>query len=116
MSEGSDTGFEFYRIAPASEFPVGERLFLEIGGLPIVVFELAGEFIATRDLCSHDGGAIGDGELIGEEIICPRHGARFNLRTGKAVSLPAVEGIPVYPVRIVEGYLEIGLPLTTKTS
>ena len=114
--DSSQPGIKFYCIAPTSEFPPGERLFLEIDGNPIVLFELAGEYIATGDLCSHDGGAIGEGELIGDEIICPRHGARFNIRTGKALSLPAVEGIPVYPVRVIEGFIEVGVPETTKTS
>lgn len=101
--------YTFYRIAPVEEFPQGERLFLEIEGHPIVIFSLANEFLATGDICSHDGGEIGEGEMSGEEIICPRHGARFNIRTGKALSLPAVEGIPVYPIRIVEGFLEVGV-------
>ncbi len=114
--ESSQSGFKFFRIASISEFPAGERLFLEIEGNPIVVFNLEGEFIATGDLCSHDGGAIGEGDVIGEEIICPRHGARFNIRTGKALSLPAVEGIPVYPVRVKEGYIEVGVPQNTRTS
>lgn len=106
----NESGVKFYRVAPISEFPIGERLFIEIEGNPIVVFSLAGEFIATGDLCTHDGGAIGDGELVEDEIVCPRHGARFNLKTGKAMSLPAVEGIPVYPVRVIEGYVEVGIP------
>ncbi len=105
----NESGFKFYRIAPVVDFPAGERLFLEIEGNPIVVFSLAGEFIATGDLCSHDGGSIGDGTLVGEEIVCPRHGARFNIKTGRALSLPAVEGIPVYPVRLMDGYIEVGV-------
>ena len=108
--DNSGTGYKFYRVAPVNEFPQGERLFLEIDGNPIVIFSIADEFLATGDLCTHDGGAIGEGELIGDEIICPRHGARFNIKTGKALSLPAVEGIPVYPVRIVDDYIEIGIP------
>ena len=114
MSQNGGDEFKYYRIAPVSEFPDGERLFLEIEGFPIVVFALAGEYFATGDLCSHDGGAIGEGELIGEEIVCPRHGARFNIKTGEALSLPAVEGIPVYPVRVVDGFLEIGVPAKTR--
>lgn len=114
MSQNGGDEFKYYRIAPVSEFPAGERLFLEIEGFPIVVFALAGEYFATGDLCSHDGGAIGEGELIGEEIVCPRHGARFNIKTGEALSLPAVEGIPVYPVRVVVGFLEIGVPAKTR--
>lgn len=105
------TGYKFYRIAPKSDFPQGERLFLEVDGHPIVIFSVGKEFLATGDLCTHDGGEIGDGELVGEEIICPRHGARFNIRTGKAISLPAVAGIPIYPVRIIDQFIEVGIPL-----
>ena len=104
-----DNSYVFYRVAALEEFPPGERLFLEIDGNPIVIFSIGEEFLATGDICSHDGGEIGAGDLVGEEIICPRHGARFNIRTGKALSLPAVEGIPVYPVRIVDGFIEIGV-------
>jgi 3-phenylpropionate/trans-cinnamate dioxygenase ferredoxin subunit len=53
---------------------------------------------------------VGDGEIEEHEIICPRHGARFDIRTGKATSLPAVVDIPSYPVRVVGSMLEIGLP------
>lgn len=102
--------YSYYQITPANDFPEGERLFIEIEGHPIVIFSIGKEFIATGDLCTHDGGEIGEGELEGEEIICPRHGARFNIRTGKAVSLPAVTGIPTYPVRLVDGFLEVGIP------
>lgn len=102
--------YTYYRITPVNEFPEGERLFLQIEDQPIVIFKIAGEFLATGDICSHDGGEIGDGEIIGEEIVCPRHGARFNIRSGEAMSLPAVTAIPVYPIRIVEDYLEIGIP------
>ncbi len=100
----------FYRLGLVKDFPQGERIFIEIDHKPIVIFCLGGEFYATGDICTHDGGAIGEGEIEGDEIICPRHGARFNIRTGDAVSLPAVTGIPVYPIRIVDEFLEIGIP------
>lgn len=103
-------GYRFYRVSPTSEFGKGERLFLEIDGHQIVLFSIGDELLATGDICSHDGGEIGDGDLDGEEIVCPRHGARFNIRTGRAVSLPAVTDIPVYPVRMVNDYIEIGIP------
>lgn len=108
--DDTSTGYRFYRVSTISEFPSGERLFLEIEGTPIVLFSIGNEFLATGDICTHDGAEIGDGDLDGEEIICPRHGARFNIRTGKAMSLPAVTGIPVYPVRLVDDYIEIGIP------
>lgn len=108
--DNTPTRFKYFRVVSVADFPLGERMFLEINGNPIVIFSVGSDFIATGDICTHDNGEIGDGELVGEEIICPRHGARFNINTGRAVSLPAVTGIPVYPVRIVEGYLEIGIP------
>lgn len=108
--DDTTTGYKFYRVSAVNEFPSGERLFLEIGGLPIVLFSIGNEFLATGDICTHDGAEIGEGDLEGEEIICPRHGARFNIRTGKAMSFPAVTGIPIYPVRQVDGYIEIGIP------
>lgn len=101
---------EFIPVVEEKEFPAGERLFIEIDGDPIVIFNIAGEYFSIADLCSHDNGPLGEGDLDGHEIICPRHGARFDVRDGKALSLPAVEDIPAYPVRLVDGRIEIGLP------
>ncbi len=88
----------------------GERLYVEIDGLPIVVFNIGGQIFAIGDVCSHDDGPLGDGNLDGFEVTCPRHGASFDVRTGKVISLPAIVDIPAYPVRIVGGQVEIGLP------
>ncbi len=100
----------FVEILPASELPAGERLFIEIEGKQIVLFNLAGQVFAIGDVCTHDNGPLGDGEVEGREIICPRHGARFDLSTGEATLLPAVVDIPAYPVRVREGKIEVGLP------
>jgi 3-phenylpropionate/trans-cinnamate dioxygenase ferredoxin subunit len=102
---------EFIPIAPVDELPNGERIFVEIDGATIVLFNVAGNLFAIADLCSHDDGPLGDGDLEnGHEIACPRHGARFDIRTGKVLSYPAVEDIPAYPVRTRDGEIEIGLP------
>jgi 3-phenylpropionate/trans-cinnamate dioxygenase ferredoxin subunit len=101
---------EFYEVAAVEEIPNGERLFLEIGDDYIVLFNVAGGFYAIADLCSHDDGPLGDGGVEGHSIICPRHGAKFDLRSGKVLSMPAVTDIPAYPVRIIEGQIEIGIP------
>ena len=101
---------EFIEIAPVAELPEGERLFIEAASRSIVIFNLAGKFYAIGDVCSHDNGPVGDGEIEEYEIICPRHGARFDIRTGKATSLPAVVDIPSYPVRVTGDMIEIGLP------
>lgn len=102
---------DFVPIAPVGDVHVGERIFVEIDHLSIVVFNIAGQLFAIADLCSHDNGPVGEGELEEYEIICPRHGARFDVRDGKVLALPAVEDIPAYPVRIQDGMIEIGLPV-----
>lgn len=101
---------EYMDILPEAEFPAGERLFIEIEERPIVLFSIAGKYFAIGDVCTHDNGPVGDGEVDGDEIICPRHGARFQIEDGKASGLPAVKDIPAYPVRVMEGMLQIGIP------
>jgi 3-phenylpropionate/trans-cinnamate dioxygenase ferredoxin component len=97
-------------IAPADQLPNGERLFIEVEGRSIVILNLGGNYHAIGDVCTHDNGPVGDGEVEGNEIICPRHGARFNIETGKVTSLPAVVDIPAYPVRLENGMLQVGIP------
>jgi 3-phenylpropionate/trans-cinnamate dioxygenase ferredoxin subunit len=101
---------EFVEIAPALDLPNGERLFVDVGDIHVVIFNIAGQFFAISDVCSHDDGPVGDGDLEDFKIICPRHGAEFDIRTGKVVSMPAVVDIPAYPVRVVDGMIEIGVP------
>ncbi len=101
---------DFIEVAPESELPNGGRLFLDVDGLVIVVFNIAGKLFAIADTCSHDEGPLGDGELDGFGIACPRHGARFDVRTGKVLTLPAIEDIPAYPVRVSDGMIEVGVP------
>lgn len=105
-----ETKIEFVEIAPASELPNGERLFLEIEGRPIVIFNIAGQLFAIGDVCTHDDGPLGDGDLEGYNIVCPRHGAEFDVRTGKVVQMPAVVDIPAYPVKVAEGMIQVGVP------
>jgi 3-phenylpropionate/trans-cinnamate dioxygenase ferredoxin subunit len=101
---------DYIVIAPQEELADGERLFLEIDSTSIVLFNIAGQLFAIADVCSHDDGPLGDGDINDMEIICPRHGATFDVRTGKVLSLPAIVDIPAYPVRIVDGQIQVGLP------
>jgi 3-phenylpropionate/trans-cinnamate dioxygenase ferredoxin subunit len=101
--------YTFYTIAPINDLPPGERLFVDIGDDAIVVFNIAGQFFAIADVCTHDDGPLGDGELEGFQIICPRHGARFDVRNGKVLALPAVMDAPSYPVRVQDGNIEVGV-------
>ncbi len=102
---------EFVPVGSADEVVDGERFFLSIDDLDIVVFLIAGEYFAIADLCSHDDGPLGEGELTDHQVTCPRHGAHFDVRTGKAMSLPAIVDIPAYPIRLVEGQIEVGIPV-----
>ena len=87
-----------------------ERIYLEIDDLAIVVFNIAGKYFAIGDVCSHDNGPLGYGLLEGYHVVCPRHGAEFDIRNGKAMKLPAVEDIPSYPVYREKDSLFIGIP------
>ena len=101
---------EFLDIAPASELPPGERLFVEIGGKPLVIFNIAGELFSIADVCSHDDGPVGEGDIEGYNITCPRHGAQFDVRTGHVTQMPAVVDIPAYPVKVQDGMIQLGFP------
>jgi 3-phenylpropionate/trans-cinnamate dioxygenase ferredoxin subunit len=103
---------EYVPVIHKEDLAEGERIFVEIDDLEIVVFNIAGGYFAIGDVCSHDDGPLGEGESDEYEVVCPRHGARFDIRTGKANSLPAVVDIPAYPIRIVGDQIEIGVPQT----
>jgi 3-phenylpropionate/trans-cinnamate dioxygenase ferredoxin subunit len=97
-------------IGPEGELPAGGRLFVELEGRSLVIFNVAGQLFAIADVCSHDDGPVGDGELDGYTITCPRHGAQFDIRNGKATQMPAVVDITAYPVKVVDGVIRLGLP------
>ena len=101
---------EYLDIAPASELPSGERLFVEVEGKSIVIFNVADQYFAIADVCSHDDGPVGEGTLEGYTITCPRHGAQFDIRTGRVLQMPAVVDIPAYPVKIFDGMIQLGIP------
>jgi 3-phenylpropionate/trans-cinnamate dioxygenase ferredoxin subunit len=104
-----ESDLDFVEIAPA-DLPSGERLFVDVGDKAIVIFNIAGTYFAIGDVCTHDDGPLGDGDIEGNEIACPRHGAQFDLRTGKVTMMPAVVDIPAYPIKIVNGMIQIGMP------
>ena len=106
-----DEALEYVPVATTDELPPGERIIFDIDGEPIAVFNIGGKYFAIKDVCSHDDGPVAEGPLEEFEIECPRHGARFDVRNGKVLSLPAIVDIPAYPVRVEDGEVLIGLPL-----
>jgi 3-phenylpropionate/trans-cinnamate dioxygenase ferredoxin subunit len=101
---------EYIPVGSIDELKDGERLFVEIDEKPIVILNIAGQYYAIADVCSHDEGPVGEGNIEGYEIVCPRHGARFDIRTGRVLLLPAFVDIPVYPIRLAGDQIEIGIP------
>ncbi len=91
---------KFVKVARAGEINSGEKKIVEVDGTLVVVINLDGEYYAIEDVCTHDGGPLGEGRLEGDQIICPRHGARFDVRSGDALTLPAFEPVPTYEVRV----------------
>ncbi|MEI6146687.1 MAG: non-heme iron oxygenase ferredoxin subunit [Methylococcales bacterium] len=85
----------------------GENSVIDVDGTDVAIFKIEDNFYAIEDVCSHDGTEIASGELDGDEIICPRHGARFCIKTGAVKSAPAYEDIHSYPLRIVDGMVQI---------
>ena len=102
--------YDFIQIASVTELADGDRLFIELEDQTIILICSGEKYYAIRDVCTHDDGPLGDGDLDGCELICPRHGARFDIRTGEALTFPAVVGVPVFPVRVVDGIIEVGIP------
>lgn len=99
----------FFPVASVDELVPGERIFIDVNNEPVVIFQVGDQYYAIGDRCTHDNGPLGDGDLDGFAIICPRHGARFDIRSGKAILLPAVKDTPWYPTRVREGQIEIGI-------
>ena len=86
-----------------NELHDGEHVAVDVDGTEVAIFKLDGEFYAIEDVCTHDGAEIASGELDGDEIICPRHGARFCIKTGAFICAPAYEDIDTFPVKLEDG-------------
>jgi 3-phenylpropionate/trans-cinnamate dioxygenase ferredoxin subunit len=90
---------------PTADLHSGEAISIPVGRRMIAVVRSGDEYFAIEDVCTHDGAELTGGEVEGAEIICPRHGARFCLRTGQALSAPAYEPVRVFETKITDGRL-----------
>jgi 3-phenylpropionate/trans-cinnamate dioxygenase ferredoxin component len=98
---------EWVDVARVQDFPSGTVRTVQIEGTAIAVFNLNGRYYAIEDQCSHEAETLSDGEVAGEEIICPRHGAHFSISTGAALSPPAYEPVATFPVRVEGGMVMV---------
>ncbi len=103
---------DWINIEPTEHFGPGQARLVDLGDVQIAVFNLDGEYYAIEDTCSHDNSPLlGCGSetaqlLDGDQIICPRHGARFCIKTGAALTPPAYEDLPTFPVQITDGIVQ----------
>jgi len=98
---------DWVSVARAGELAPGQWKSIDVDGAQVAVFNLDGRYYAIEDVCTHDGGQLTGGSIEGAEIICPRHGARFCIRTGAALTAPAYEATATFPVRIENGVVEV---------
>ena len=100
MSDWVDVGL-------VSEIKENKPAHVEIDGTKIVIFKLDNEFYAIENVCTHDGGELMGGCVENDVIICPRHGARFSIKTGEALSAPAYEPVATFPLRVENNILQV---------
>ena len=97
----------FERVCSVGEVPPGTAKVYEMGDRAIAVCNVGGQFYAVDDVCTHDEASLEQGQVEGYEIECPRHGARFDVRTGAVTALPAVVPIETFGVRVQGEDVEI---------
>jgi 3-phenylpropionate/trans-cinnamate dioxygenase ferredoxin subunit len=100
---------EWLTLGKAVEVGPGEHQVYQTPAGPVIIINWAHEFYGLEDRCTHDGGNLSDGWLENAQLVCPRHGAHFSIKTGEALTPPAYEGVNTYPVKIDEGYIKIKL-------
>ena len=100
---------EFVRVAKVSEVPDPGRQLLEVEDRLVVLFHVDGQFYCLDDVCTHDGGPLGEGRLCGHAIACPRHGAQFDLHTGAALTMPATEATLAHETQVRDGDVYVRL-------
>ncbi len=99
---------KFVKVGNKSEFQDLEAgKLVDAGGQTIAIFDLGGNYYAIENTCPHRGGPLAEGEMNGEEVICPWHGARFNIKTGAVLAPPAPQGVKSFPVRVTGDDVEV---------
>jgi len=91
---------EWVKVAQVGEVGPGQKKPIDLDGVAVLLFNVGGQYYAIEDVCTHDGAPLSGGRFNGNYIACPRHGARFDVCTGRALTMPAVEPVETYPVKI----------------
>lgn len=101
---------ESIRIAGLDELPEGRGVRVEVGPHRVALFRLPDAVYAIGDRCSHAEASLSEGDVLGHEVECPRHGSEFSLETGEPASFPATRPVPVYSASVRDGDVFIDLP------
>jgi 3-phenylpropionate/trans-cinnamate dioxygenase ferredoxin component len=101
-------------VCPIEELPPGSMKLVSAGPITLGVYNVGGDLYALEDRCSHDDGPLVEGDWEPDEAVavCPRHGARFDIRTGRPLSLPATEPVDTFPVRVDDGVVTVTVTVT----
>ena len=94
-------------VAKVGELAPGSHRVVDVDGASVAVFNVGGEYYAIEDVCTHDGGQLTGGTVEGDHVVCPRHGARFSIKTGDALTAPAYEPTAKFPVRVENGVVQV---------
>ena len=99
-------------VCPVDELPPGTMKLVRAGHLDVGVYNCDGDLVAIEDRCSHDDGPLCEGDWEPDEciVVCPRHGSRFDIRSGRPLTLPAYEPVAIYPVSVRDGVVVVELP------
>jgi len=98
---------DWVNVVAVGDLNPGEHMLVEVEDADIVLINLDGEFYAIEDVCTHDGSEISSGCLVDGSIECPRHGARFDIKTGEVTAPPAYEPVDTFPVQVAEGVVQV---------
>jgi 3-phenylpropionate/trans-cinnamate dioxygenase ferredoxin component len=98
---------EWVTVAKVGELASGSHRVVDVDGASVAVFNVGGEYYAIEDVCTHDGGQLTGGTVEGDQVVCPRHGARFSIKTGDALTAPAYEPTAKFPVRVENGVVQV---------
>lgn len=98
---------DWINVVSVQDLAPGEHTLVEVDGAAIALFNLDGEFYAIEDVCTHDGSEIASGCVVDGSIECPRHGARFDIKSGEVTAPPAYEAVDTFAVRVVDDVVQV---------
>ena len=98
-------------VCPVEELPPGSVKIVRAGSIAVGVYNLDGEYYAIEDRCSHDDGPLAEGDFDAEDAVvtCPRHGSRFDIRTGRPLTLPAYQPVDTFPVVVEDDWVKVDI-------